>query len=760
MEKDLLRVSIRQGAIFVPDEILPDNTITQPTLQLVSLLRSIGYAVSEPLLHVLNGMAPTQQAEVLGVVNEVMGVGLNWAPLVKGWQVPTGESFIDHIITFVANYFGDEVQMNGTRLPCGHLIPDGTFPLERYNGCPFCGTPFQTSTEIYRGQGSKLKTLTLWRRADVEKCLENLLASPVALDATQADSLKLLLKHLPLPQNVEIGIKETLVLAVDALQELGKEAETCMLFSSPTDVLRYLWYKHTGQLQLVEPRVLISNARYAHAHIFALLDRSQQGAEQKRTQLKLKYNRTWCRRVATWLNTLPMAPEKACETMHAKRQMWVRMIRALRLSEYAKRDGFDRLRELMDRFYRQDYDVWQGRVNKARLARKPLETLSLLSQRPGIFARSLFSNMLWFGPDAVLESFEKLLQSADGQKLPLRLLFTLGMYADTWFDANILRVVKPLGGNTKSIPPSPLLRLYTPAQRDDMKRRVRKLYTDALRRLFANQAPSPNTHHPTIYIDPQLDHIPLAIGDRSSTIQDASAALQGTRFEVEGDAVRLFMQWGKGMPAQHLDMDLSCRIIYDNRVEDCAYYNLSPAGARHSGDIRAIPDQIGTAEYVELDLPTLEKNRARYVSFSSNAYSTGNLAVNLVVGWMSSASPMTVSDETGVAYDPSTVQHQVRINESNLAKGLVFGVLEVAKREIIWLEIPFGGQTIQTLNIETVQAYLNRLAAKTTIGQVLRMKAEVQQLQMVEKADEADEAYTMEWAKDTAAVSRLLMGPS
>lgn len=760
MEKDLLRVSIRQGAIFVPDEIHPDNTITQPTLQLVSLLRSIGYAVSEPLLHVLNGMAPTQQAEVLDVVNEVMGVGLNWAPLVKGWQVPTGESFIDHIITFVANYFGDEVQMNGTRLPCGHLIPDGTFPLERYNGCPFCGTPFQTSTEIYRGQGSKLKTLTLWRRADVEKCLENLLASPVALDATQADSLKLLLKHLPLPQNVEIGIKETLVLAVDALLELGKEAETCMLFSSPTDVLRYLWYKHTGQLQLVEPRVLISNARYAHAHIFALLDRSQQGAEQKRTQLKLKYNRTWCRRVATWLNTLPMAPEKACETMHAKRQMWVRMIRALRLSEYAKRDGFDRLRELMDRFYRQDYDVWQGRVNKARLARKPLETLSLLSQRPGIFARSLFSNMLWFGPDAVLESFEKLLQSADGEKLPLRLLFTLGMYADTWFDANILRVVKPLGGNTKSIPPSPLLRLYTPAQRDDMKQRVRKLYTDALRRLFANQAPSPNTHHPTIYIDPQLDHIPLAIGDRSSTIQDASAALQGTRFEVEGDAVRLFMQWGKGMPAQHLDMDLSCRIIYDNRVEDCAYYNLSPAGARHSGDIRAIPDQIGTAEYVELDLPTLEKNRARYVSFSSNAYSTGNLSVNLVVGWMSSASPMTVSDETGVAYDPSTVQHQVRINESNLAKGLVFGVLEVAKREIIWLEIPFGGQTIQTLNIETVQAYLNRLAAKTTIGQVLRMKAEVQQLQMVEKADEADEAYTMEWAKDTAAVSRLLMGPS
>ena len=48
-----------------------------------------------------------------------------------------------------------------------------------------------------------------------------------------------------------------------------------------------------------------------------------------------------------------------------------------------------------------------------------------------------------------------------------------------------------------------------------------------------------------MYIDPMLFHIPLAIGDRSETIQDTSCALQGTRFPVEGDKVRLFMQWGK-----------------------------------------------------------------------------------------------------------------------------------------------------------------------------------------------------------------------
>ena len=764
MEKDLLRVSLRLNAIYIPDEIKSNDNITQQTLQFVSLLRSVGYAVDEPLLHKLNSLSAEQQEELLGVVNEVMGVGLNWTPLVKGWQVPTGESFIDHIVTFVANYFGDEVKMEGTQLPCGHLIPEGTFPLERYNGCPFCGTPFETSTEIFRGQGSKLKQLSLWGDAELHRAMENLLVSPVALDATQADSLKLLLRHLPLPANAGFGVKETMMLVADALLEQGKADEAGGLFSTPTDILRYLWYKHTGQIQIVEPRVLLSNARHANAHIFALLDRSQEGQDQKREQLKLKYSREWCLRIAQWLNNLPMEPAKSCEAMHAKRGMWVRMIRALRLSEYAKRDGFERLRELMDRFYRQDYDVWQGRVNRHRLDRQPAETLRLLSERPGVFARSLFSNMLWFGPDQVISAFEQLLNNDDGKTVALRLLFTLGMYADTWFEPDVQRVVRPLGGNMKTIPANPRLNRYNARQRDDMKARVRTLYTNALQRHFEAEAlrsaqqQKEGEKGRTIYIDPQLFNIPLSIGDRSTTIQDASAALQGTRFQVEGDAVRLFMQWGKGLPAQHMDMDLSSRILYDDHVVDCAYFNLAPTGARHSGDIRSIPNEVGTAEYVELDLPTLAKNHARYVTFSCNAYSTGNLAINLVVGWMSSASPMTVSNQTGVAYDPSTVQHQVRVDESNLAKGLVFGVLDVAKREIIWLEIPFGGQTILSLNMETVMAYLRRLEAKTSIGEVLRMKADVQHLQSVDAPEKANEAYTMEWAKDTAAVSRLLLG--
>ena len=272
-------------------------------------------------------------------------------------------------------------------------------------------------------------------------------------------------------------------------------------------------------------------------------------------------------------------------------------------------------------------------------------------------------------------------------------------------------------------------------------------------RRFAAQ----KTEAKTVFIDPSLYSIPVSVGDRSATIQDASCALMGTRFPVEGDAVRLFLQWGKGLHAQHLDMDLSCRIaLPDNKIAECAYYHLTCVGAKHSGDIRSIPEMVGTAEYIELSLPELEAAGATYATFTCNAYSVGALSPNLVVGWMDSANPMIISEKNGVAYDPSCVQHMVRISEGNLSKGLVFGVLDVAKREIIWLEMPFTSQTLRGADATSIEALLHKLEAKLSVGQLLDMKAKAQNLMPVEKAEDADEAYTYEWALNPAEVTTLL----
>ncbi|MDH6358375.1 hypothetical protein [Parabacteroides sp. PF5-9] len=743
MNTDLLRVSLRQQAVFISKEqiIAEREEINATTLSLVGNLRRLGYTVSENLLTAINHMNPMDKCDLFELLGEVKGINLNWAPLVKEWDVPTGESLLDHIVTLFANAIYTH---KGTRLACGHLIPEETFPLERYNGCPFCGKPFEFGKIENFGQGSKLNVLELWTEKELNNYFVNLLESRTALDATQVDSLKILLRELPLPE-VNVSMKETTVLIIDSLVEKNEIEKAQVYFNNPNDILRYLWYTQTDYMQLIEPKTIINRFARNHTHVWVALNRKKEARQKMKTELKLKYTRAECRIAATWLNKLDMEPEKACEIMHPKRGMWVRIIRALRLAEYAKKPGFERLQNLMDVFYNETYPVVKGEMETARLKMDMETTFALLKQRPGLFARSLFANMLWFGADDTLNAFKEVID-----KVPARLVFTLNMHAQHYFKRHQIRIVRPLGETPITIKPNRLINLHTDEQLEEMIRKIKELCLTAVFKRFTDIP----TESQTMYIDPMLFNIPLAIGDRSETIQDTSCALMGTKFPVEGNSVRLFMQWGKGLPAQHLDMDLSAQIIMKDYVSYCSFYHLVAPGAKHSGDIQRIPDMIGTAEYIELDLNELAVEKAKYVLFTCNAYSRGALSPNLVVGWMNSANPMRISDETGVAYDPSCVQHQVRVSQ-NLTKGLLFGILDVQAREIIWMEIPFDGQLVNNLSFQKVEALLARLKSKTTIGELLSMKAKAQHIELVE-TPEADEVYSMEWAIDTAAVTKLL----
>jgi hypothetical protein len=751
-KKTLTNVALRHRAVFLDlnrEDINMTSEITVPVAALIKLLNENGFSVSEELLHAMNTVSPYRLAAIAECINEVFGLDLNWAPLVKEWDVPTGETAADHLITFIANlFFSKGAGFKGTTMPCGHFIPDGTFPIERYNGCPFCGKPFKTTNFVYKGQGSKLKELRLFTVEDMEHLFSSLLTSATPLDGTQQESLEQLLRVFPLPENPNITMKETAMLVVRMLVEQDLADEASKLLKTPNDVLRYLWYEKTGYVQLIEPRTLIAHARKLYSHIWGPLDRGMNAAAAMKEKLMLKYDRKACQCVARWMNALPMTAKQAAENMNPKRGIWVRMIRALRLGEYSRKKGFEHLAEILDVFYKQDYTTWQGRVDKARNANDADKTLALLKERPGFFARCLFASMLRFGSDKTLAAFDEI-----SDKLPGRLLLSLGNAAETYFDPKVARIVRPITGVMHKAEPNKLLALYSDEARKAMVVGVNNLYQASLSRSFAAQ----KTASKTIYIDPALYNIPISVGDRTTTIQDASCALMGTRFPVEGDAVRLFMQWGKGLSARHLDMDLSCRISLSNgKYVECGFFNLVCNGAKHSGDIQYIPNMVGTAEYIELSLPELEKVKANYVAFTCNAYTSGALSPNLVVGWMNSANPMTISAKTGVAYDPSCVQHMVRISEGNLSKGLVFGVLDVAQREIIWLEMPFTSQTVRGADNFSIEALLRKLEAKLTIGQLLDIKAKAQHLDMVTNPDEADEAYTYEWALNPAEVTKLL----
>ena len=89
--------------------------------------------------------------------------------------------------------------------------------MERYNGCPYCGTQFSTTDYVFKGQGSKLKELRLFTRKDLEEVFLSLLSSPTPLDMTQKNSLELLLEEYEVPEGIDICMKETMMLAIQHL---------------------------------------------------------------------------------------------------------------------------------------------------------------------------------------------------------------------------------------------------------------------------------------------------------------------------------------------------------------------------------------------------------------------------------------------------------------------------------------------------------------------------------------------------------------
>ena len=90
----LTKVALRYRALLLDirrEDIDMHSVSTAPVMAFTARLKENGFCVSEELLHSLNAVSADTLAEITLCINEVMGVNLNWAPLVKGWNVPIGQ---------------------------------------------------------------------------------------------------------------------------------------------------------------------------------------------------------------------------------------------------------------------------------------------------------------------------------------------------------------------------------------------------------------------------------------------------------------------------------------------------------------------------------------------------------------------------------------------------------------------------------------------------------------------------------------------
>ena len=96
-------VALRYSALFVdiqPEAIDMKADISKEVSAFLLSLSEKGFVADEKLLRALCCLPATEDLlnEITEVIDGALGIGLNWAPLVKGWDIPTGESFLDHYI--------------------------------------------------------------------------------------------------------------------------------------------------------------------------------------------------------------------------------------------------------------------------------------------------------------------------------------------------------------------------------------------------------------------------------------------------------------------------------------------------------------------------------------------------------------------------------------------------------------------------------------------------------------------------------------
>lgn len=733
----LFDAAFRLNSIYIPqaDTNITECRPTPAAMAFAAQMSKLGYAVEPELFRAVCALSVEQTTAIVEQVEAALKVHSNWTALTRNWLQPTGINNPTTWLGILEQLHMPHSGVQGTMLPCGHFIPDGTFPLERYNGCPVCGTLFSTSDWTYTGQGSTLTPLRLATDASLRATLVSLLESKVPAESTAQEVLGILVAVFGLPEEISAtGTCEAGAIAFDVLFRKGELAQARRLVHTAADIFRYLWCSHTGQSRIVRPKTLIDTAaanvgyRWEPDHD----ERTKAATHEEKMRLKLHYTRSQCRFVADILNALPHSPQEMCEQLHHYRGMWVRFVRALRLSEFARRKGYAHLAAFVDAFYRGDYRVWQGEVEKAILAGNAAAATILLAERPAIFARSLIAATIHLGPAAVLPAFE-----AVAAKVPVRLLLTLDMYALYCLTPGATRVIQTATGARHMLGVNPRMLAYTTDELTQTAEKIQEICRSALSKYFAEK------EHPSgsIYIAPELFLTPIAIGERAHSTAGGLYVPQGRRFDVLGDKVRLFLHWGEGLPAQHLDLDLSAAIQYDDHTDECAYYNLSPTGAVHSGDIQYIPDKVGAAEYVEIDIPLLAAAGARTVLFAVNAYSTGAITPTARVGWMDCAHPMAVDNNTGVAYDPSTVQFAADIRPENVHGGIIFGVLDIASRQIMWLEMSANTQNLAQFDLRTVNALCHKLRSRMSVGTFLTIMAIAQQRAIAPAAEQAETVY-------------------
>lgn len=356
------------------------------------------------------------------------------------------------------------------------------------------------------------------------------------------------------------------------------------------------------------------------------------------------------------------------EDMLRWKSRWIRLGERLHPGEYA--DQYPRAAAAFSAVRNGERVVtFLGAVETAFLKQDPLRILSLLSTRPGLFARRLDHLVRSVEePQPVVDSFAEV---ADKVSTPV--LIQAHAHFGRRDEPASMRAFFPKGQVAKLY----ALREALPTLRKGVAEKLAGVCETALIERFAKLPPLGSC-----YIDPKLKTClaPFAIRSASKSLR---TLVRGSRLPLpKCKTLRFFIWWKNGV--RRTDLDLSA-VMYDEHFQyqdTLAYYNLKNFAAHHSGDIVDAPN--GASEFIDISLLSCIRRSVRYVAMCVNSFTRQPYCdlPECFAGWMARKKP-----NSGEVYEPKTVVDKVDLaSDSRLCIPAIF---DLVKQEVIWADVSY-----------------------------------------------------------------------
>ncbi|MEU6234319.1 MXAN_6230/SCO0854 family RING domain-containing protein [Kitasatospora sp. NPDC047058] len=722
----------RHGAVVVEGGAAagePEPWSAEGLVVLEADLAQRGYVLTRPLRAALARLRPAALADAGGAllrrIDAALGADRRHKPLFR--RFPEGvprhahSLYSAHVRAFLLNQPGqpccccDRTGAEagiGALAPCAHLLCGECYEELESAGerhCPLCDVPIEEQTYLpldgkavrnaarVHAADTLLRPLRLAEGDDPAAVaaaeLRRLLERRTPLNPQDREDLAVLLRHAPadpagwLPADIPVRESRATVLA--ALLHRDRDATRPLLaahLTTATDVLRLIW-AWSG----AEPDLLPATAK---------------GLRLRNLPRPLR------RELLAVLAALP--PGTLAEDLGRHRQAWLRAGELLHPYEHERR--FPGVAAAFAVIRRSDLDL-HGLGPRLRGAPEPLRVHATPAGHTRLVVTTFAARVERALDDGDVPAAVRLLARRPGE-LVRRLHHLLRVHA-FWGAGEPLpaELTEALPAALRKAAPGPLLgaygRLRAPRELGE-----RRLYFPRGRVALAHAREDWGTEVPAALSAPvcalieaellrragRLERYDLAVLDEGLAdlvVPFAERASAKTLVAVprgsvqrlpDGSRIRLFLHWMQ-TPRQRVDLDLSVA-LYDDEWRfaglcDYTHLVLGRRAAVHSGDFTSAPPPHGATEFVDLDLPALAAEGARYavtVVFSYNDVPFEDLA-DAFAGFMAlDASPAAKYRKE--AFDPKAVRQ--RLDLAGDARVSVPVIVDLAQRTHTWTDLNLG----------------------------------------------------------------------